>query len=523
MASTNGFIETSSRDLLYVIFRHKWKIIIVTLLIAFGVAAYTYAVQELYKSEAKVLIKLGRESLAVDPSVSGPTMAMLADRNHEVRSEMQILDSQELVDEVVNGVGADLVNMKPDELDEGGLKGLLRSVIRGPIRGLSSVANGVLVSLDLKEKLTEEELAVKVAMERLTVEQEKNASVINVSYEAPGAEPAQKTLSALLTLYMRRHVEVHSGQASPDFFEGQAGSLRDALEAEEAKLEAFRQEHGIVNLESQKDALLEHINMLKSDSTALDAQAAGSAARLARLQDALSRTSKTHESSVTVRNVNPVVDNLRQVLVELRNQEIDLAGRYPDDYRPLVQLREKIKETQGVIDAQEKTRTEVTRGIDSVYQDLSVAVAEEASQLESKRAAFEAMQDDLDGARSELDKLTGLEVKLASLQRNVDIAADEYEKFRDNLNRSKKYAALDDIQASNVSIIQQPSKPLGPSFPNKPLNIGLGLLLGLFTGVFLAFVLDYLDDSLNTPEKASRKLGVPVLATVSNEEFKACT
>lgn len=522
MATQNGFIETSVRDLLYVIFRHKWKIVFVTLLIAFGVTTYTYVVQELYRSEAKIKVNQGRETLAVDPSVSGQSMALLTDHNSEVRSEMQILNSQELVAEVVDLIGNENVLMKPDESGSGGMKGVLRA-LRAPLRGVKAAVDNVLIGLDLKERLSERDLAIKQATERLHVDQEKGSAVILVSYEAPGAELAQNTLGTLLTKYMIRHIEVHSGQASPEFYASRADATRAKLTEQEQALENFRLEHKVVNLNSQKDALLEHINQLRSDSTALEAQAAGSAARLAKLQEALAKTNKVHQASVTIRNVNPVVDNLRQVLVVLENDAIEMAARYPEDHRPLVQLREQILNTKAAIDAQEKTRTETTTGVDSVYQDLTVAVAEEASQLESKRAALAKMQAPLEKAERELDDLAGLEVQMASLQRNIDLAADDYGRFREKVSQSTENILLDEAEASNIRVIQQPTKPFGPSFPDKPMNIGLGLLLGLFTGIFLAFALDYLDDSLNTPEKAARKLGVPVLVTVSNEEFKACT
>src|SRR6056297_3049877 len=104
MAISNGIIETSLRDILNTVFRHKGKILLVALVIFAGVVAYTYAIPEMYESEAKILVKVGR-SAQVDPTVTGPTMPMLGSREAEVKAEIAILKNRDLFEEVVDTIG----------------------------------------------------------------------------------------------------------------------------------------------------------------------------------------------------------------------------------------------------------------------------------------------------------------------------------------------------------------------------------------------------------------------------------
>lgn len=520
MAISNGIIETSLRDILNTVFRHKWKIILITLIIAAGVTAYTYAIPEMYESEAKVLVKVGRNA-QVDPTVTGPTMPLLGSREAEVKAEIAILKNRDLFERVVDEIGAEkLAKAGSSELT--GWKRPLR-VVRSLLAGLAKAGDRVLFALDLKKPLTPRQKAIQRGMDNLSVEAENGTTSLTVTYQAADPELAEKTLDLLLELYRERHIEVHASNASPEFFEGQTSELLAEVNKWEEQLGHFKSENGIVSLESQKDAILERIVSLDGRVDDVGADADGSRARLAVLEDALEARPAVHELNRIVRNVNPVRDNLKEVLVELRNEEAQLASLYPDTNRHLQRIREQISRTEEVLEAQETTRTEVTTGINSVHQDLFLAVQQEKAMLESKLAAHDLLKKELEAARQELDKLAGLEIELRRYERNLDTAITEYEEYRDNLMRSRISTALDKASVSNVSVAQPPSQPLAPVRPNKPLNIGLGIVLGLFAGLCLAFLLDYLDDSILTKDKAEKRLGVPVLTTVSEKEFKGCT
>jgi capsular exopolysaccharide synthesis family protein len=56
--------------------------------------------------------------------------------------------------------------------------------------------------------------------------------------------------------------------------------------------------------------------------------------------------------------------------------------------------------------------------------------------------------------------------------------------------------------------------PGGPFTPNVPRNLLIALAVGLALGLGLAFGLDYLDDTIKTPEDITRKLRIPFLGLV---------
>ena len=111
----------SIRDMLNVVFRHKGKIVAIFLFISVSVVTLTLLAADIYRAEAQLLIRFGRENLSVDLSQSERTVTMLHDRQSQasqVNSEMNILTSRFLVEKVVDTVGAEtfLTNSYDQEL-----------------------------------------------------------------------------------------------------------------------------------------------------------------------------------------------------------------------------------------------------------------------------------------------------------------------------------------------------------------------------------------------------------------------
>ena len=68
---TEGRVKESSlRDIYYVLFRHKKRVIIFFFVVIITVTLGTFMSPEIYQSEAKLMLKLGRESVTLDPTAS---------------------------------------------------------------------------------------------------------------------------------------------------------------------------------------------------------------------------------------------------------------------------------------------------------------------------------------------------------------------------------------------------------------------------------------------------------------------
>src|ERR1017187_7603678 len=93
-------------DIYFVVFRHKWKIIILTLLGLAAATVFYFTRQPLYQSEAKIFIRYITDSHALNPSDSNSRVTSLIDLNQDVmNSEMAILMSYDLAAKVATNFG----------------------------------------------------------------------------------------------------------------------------------------------------------------------------------------------------------------------------------------------------------------------------------------------------------------------------------------------------------------------------------------------------------------------------------
>ncbi|GMW01884.1 MAG: hypothetical protein AMXMBFR84_30200 [Candidatus Hydrogenedentota bacterium] len=501
----------------------------VFLLVLTAVGLYTFLTQEIYRSEAKLLLRMGRENLSVDPSVTGPTMYSSRDAETEVNSELSILKSRAIAEQVVEKLGASVFLEKPDERPDveppvPAMKEAqqeLRS-LRREVRETGEAGTGLLVALDLATPLTPREEAVKTVLENTAVSVEAKTHIISVTYDAPSRSLAQQALAELVSAFEEHHIRVHATQASPEFFEEQTKNYHDALTTSEEKLAAFRAEHGITSLEQQKTVLLQQVSALEEVLAESKAQLSASQQRIVSMSEALSGRKPTLELSRTTGLTNFAADALKEKLLELKLNETDLAARYPETHRPLIDIRKQIAEAEKALEGETETHTEVTTGIDSSYQELKLALENENAQAASYEGRIEVQEAELRSQKAVLAGLGAREQELVMLEREVELAAKDYEEYRSSLQRARISNAMDIDKVSNVGIVQPATYPMSPVKPNKILNLVLGVFLALFAAISVAFTIEYFDDSINAPEQIERWVGVPVLATVSDKEYKAC-
>lgn len=73
------------------------------------------------------------------------------------------------------------------------------------------------------------------------------------------------------------------------------------------------------------------------------------------------------------------------------------------------------------------------------------------------------------------------------------------------------------MSVDNVQILTEAEydQTAAPVKPNKMLNIAIAFVVGLMTSVGLAFLLEYMDKTIKTDQDVARKLGLPVLGSIS--------
>src|SRR5271165_2278078 len=95
-----------------VLLRHKWKMTLFFLGVMMGAAILTWVSPRSYSSQAKLLVRLGRENATVDSTTTlgnTPVFAVPPNQENDINSVVEIVKGRVLLDKVVIACGAEAI------------------------------------------------------------------------------------------------------------------------------------------------------------------------------------------------------------------------------------------------------------------------------------------------------------------------------------------------------------------------------------------------------------------------------
>jgi len=155
---------------------------------------------------------------------------------------------------------------------------------------------------------------------------------------------------------------------------------------------------------------------------------------------------------------------------------------------------------------QQKRDQEIKRVIGSIKNEYEIAKSNEAG-----------LRGMLSSTKAEAINLNEKFIQYGVLTREVETNRQLYDAL---IKRMKEQSVTEEIRTVNVWVVEKAEKPTSPVKPRKSLNILLGLIVGLFGGIGLAFFIDYLDNTIKSPDEIEAKLHVPLLGIVPLLESK---
>jgi uncharacterized protein involved in exopolysaccharide biosynthesis len=512
------FAQYSMRDFFYVLFRHKWKMILFFLAVMTTATVGTFLSTEIYRSEAKLMVRIGRESATLDPTVAtGQVMTVTPSRENEINSEIEILKSRELAQRVVDAIGPKTIIEGPKGRIIAGTPESDQKTIQvfgNRIQEIRKIFENFLSDLGIGNPLTDRDKAIIQFRKNFTVEVLKNTNILFVSYEGPDHALSQIILAKLIDFFLEKHIVTHRTVGSYEFFNKQSDQLRDQVVKVEEELTRLKTKTGVASLEEQRRILMSRVGNLQLEREATQAALAISRAKVQELKGNLAGLSPTVVTTETKGTGNYAADLMRARLYELQLREQDLLSKYTENNKLVQEVRRQIVEAQTLLAKEEPTRTHVTTGINTAYEHLNLELTKETANLSSLEAKAAVLKTQQDSARRDLAELNHTEGKMVGLQREMSLLETKYRKYSENVEQARIDQALLTNKISNISIVQTPTTLPEPVRPRKALNIALGVLVGILGGIALTFYSEYFDHSLKKPQDVVEKLNLPILASI---------
>jgi polysaccharide biosynthesis transport protein len=483
-----GRTQWTLKDFFYVLFRHKRKVIGFFMGVFLTVAAITFIMPTIYRSEAKLLVRVGRESVTADPAAGiGQILQIGQRRENEIKSEIELLDNRDLAEQLVDEFG-------PEKIYPPSMFSSLPFFARSEIK--------------IKDR------AVRHLMRNWDIKADRDSNIINITYDAESPQQAQELLKKHIEFYLDKHLKVHRSIGAEDFFKQQTEKIRQNLSETEKTLLNLRNDTGISAVETQRTNMLARLDLLQRDLAQTDADYKTTQAKVSSINSLLGILPKTIVTQGTTGYPNIAADGMRQKVFELQMKEQELLSKYTEKNYLVQEVRRQLKSAQGVLVKEDTNRSQVTKAINPAYQQMDNALVAEKANLDALKAKGEALEQHLASLREKMKGMNENTVQFARLQRELDIQEANYKKYSGQLEQARIEAALETGKISNISVVEAPTFSVKPVRPRRLLQLALGFLLGGCGAVGLAFLAEHLNHSFGRPEEVQRVLKLETLAVI---------
>jgi uncharacterized protein involved in exopolysaccharide biosynthesis len=460
--------------------RHRFRAAIAFCACAGIAVAAAYLLPAKYESEAKLFVRLGRETISLDPTATtGETIAISETREIEINSILEVLKSRSVLEAMV-------ARLTP-------------AMILGDA-GLLNASTGI-----------DKEKAIQKLSRTVDAEAGRRSSVITLRAQARTPELAQQIASAYLQTYLDHHFRIHRTVGSYDFFVQQTQHGQQLVESLAGQLRDAKNEVGLLSIAGQRKLLEDQLTAIATQEAAAEAGLAASRAKSAELaQQVKSQPLRVIDDEVTGLP-NVAGDGMRQKLYELEIRDRELAAKYTEEHALRIAVREQLAEAQAVVAQQPLARTQSTGKLNRLRENLEFVLGSEAATAEGLARQLAALRGQREAICAKQRKLNDDELRIAELERQLALAETNLKTQTQKREEARINQALDAERISNVNVAQHPTLVLKPVSPQKPLFFAGGVIAGLLAALSIALMSEFWQAALCSREETEQRLGLPVL------------
>jgi polysaccharide chain length determinant protein (PEP-CTERM system associated) len=355
-------------------------------------------------------------------------------------------------------------------------------------------------------------------------------SAFNVSYTASNPSMAQQVTSKLTTLFIDENLEVRQ-QASEDttkFLESQLETVRQSLAQQEQKIRDFKGQH-VGELPMQLGSNLEILRGLQAQLQNQEDALNNAKQQRVYLETLLNQYRAFQTSSKAPDGTRMTRASIDEQLDKLRTELNDLRTSYKDQHPEIRSVKDKIARTeklreQLLNDSKNTGGTSQTvppapdtagaKDFTLVPQLQSQLQANEI-EIKNREQNIEALRGDIDRYRGRLNQEPMREQELADLTRGYDQSKASYDELLKKKNDSAMATSMELLkQGERFRVVDPPSLPLKPAFPNRLRFCGMGLLVGIALGLAAVVATEALDNRIHDEAVLKQLLRVPVVSEI---------
>ena len=323
---------------------------------------------------------------------------------------------------------------------------------------------------------------------------EAKTRLVELVYESSDAQFAAVAANTLAEEYTTQNLDLRleTIQKNLRWLSDEVSKQEQKVSDAEAAITQYREDQNALSLGDRQNITIARLNALNETVTRQRTERMQKEATYNQLKSVDPASDAADAFPVVA--TSPGVVETKNRLTDLLAGKTSLSAKYLPNHPEIQKLDLEIKNARETLTAQR------ARVIETVKNEYQTAVAQERS--------FNTSLEQQKNEAMDLDRKSGSYVVL---QRQADSVRQLWQSL---LQQQKELQVVSNSRSNNVQVTDRADVPGAPFSPNTRREWFTAILAGMLVAFGLAFGIEYLDDTVKTPEDVSKRLGLPLLGLV---------
>lgn len=478
-------------DRIAVLYKYRWAAIGIFLLVVGWVMVDSYTRVPIYRATARILIEDPNNDLATPTEMRNIN---LQDPEVYTETQLRIMKGRELAQRVSQKLDLSKVpefngqGPKPTQLAKG--IAVVKFYAMWPYRLVTGGGALPAIIPTIDTDVEESEYADALSG-RLEVSQARGTQLVDLSYDSADPNFAARAVNAFGEQYVEDNLrlKIANLEKSAEWLTGEVARQGKLVAASELALAEYREKQGAGSLDNNQNIVIARLTATN------DAVTKARTERITKenLWKQIQAAGKDADSISSV-IANASVQTLKSQVAAYEQERSRISERYGEKHPDYIKVTAQLANAEGQLDA------EIRRAIQNAKNEYEQAVTQER--------VLQASLNEAKGAATDLGRKG---VDYSALQRNAESNSAVYSQL---VTREKELRVVANSRTNNVRLVDRADVPGEPYTPNHRRDWVFALAFGIALGVGVAFAIDYLDDTVKTPDDITRRLKLRFLGMV---------
>jgi uncharacterized protein involved in exopolysaccharide biosynthesis len=492
MVDTTRITTLDIKDVLAIVRRRKWLIILPLILVTLIAFGGSYLLTKQYRSSTMVLTEqtryLSKQLQAMVPGMEDDRYSDMQRRSRLIAIHNEIISTtylSRLIDEL---------GMTQNPVLQRQAQKLHRSHPDIPVDNLVY------------------HIAIQDLRKSISVDF-NGENIIEISAESSDPEQAMTIATKLAEIFKdeRLKSEMSSVRGALDFSDEQLAIYRTNLDEAERKKADFAAQY-IQNKLDESISAESNIHAITADIDNLKLMIEDNINEQTTVRSQLSEYKKSDLEVDLGSRYKEIKGNIFAETERLSNLMSKYTWSDPKVLNANLKINNQLLDMEAIVGDQVDSKFTRAAARDRTAITRLLVLQTREMVLRKKLDNFEVSLSTL---RSRIAQQPQIEIQMRNLENEVASAREIFEKFKDQVTGSEISQSLMRGEAeSKYRIIEPASMPMAPVKPNRIKITVLGGILGLVIGGAAALLAELLDNSFRKVEDVEEFLGTPVLATI---------